>query len=153
MDYGWTRLSPAYIRLESMGKSWRKSKIWQTFQIEQCHSVIWGSRLQLKLKLNCFVLFIAAYISAWMSTSLSYVRRVELLMAVLLWVECFWLSICPILATVTARITRLCRNFFWLSKKPLVAWKDVCLSKSEEDLDSGTLNVGILHWLLDPYRT
>ncbi|CAA3000224.1 Hypothetical predicted protein [Olea europaea subsp. europaea] len=35
------------------------------------------------------------------------------------------------LATIISRIITLCQKFLWGSKKPLVAWKDVCLQKNE----------------------
>lgn len=90
-----------------------------------------------KLKVNHYAPFldkIAAYIHAWTSTSLSYAGRAELVRSVVQGVECFWLSIFPIPAAVTSRIIRLCRNFLWNSKKPLVAWSEVCLPKSEGGL-------------------
>ncbi|XP_022852501.1 uncharacterized protein LOC111374103 [Olea europaea var. sylvestris] len=68
------------------------------------------------------------------SSSLSYAGRAALIRLVSQGVECFWLSTFPIPAAVTMRITRLCRNFLWNSKKPLVAWSEVCLPKSEEGL-------------------
>ncbi|KAL2518694.1 CCHC-type domain-containing protein [Abeliophyllum distichum] len=64
------------------------------------------------------------------ATSLSYAGRAELIRVVLQGVECFWISILPIPAAVIDHITRLYRNFLWGSKKPLVAWRDVCLPKS-----------------------
>ncbi|KAI3463758.1 hypothetical protein Pfo_020421 [Paulownia fortunei] len=72
-----------------------------------------------KLKVNFYAPFIdkiAAYINAWTR------------------VECFWLSIFPIPAAVISRINRLCRAFLWGSKKPLVAWNEICLPKSEGGL-------------------
>ncbi|KAI3451323.1 hypothetical protein Pfo_007988 [Paulownia fortunei] len=86
-----------------------------------------------KLKVMHFALFIdkiATYINAWTSTSLSFAGMTELIQAVLQGIECFWLSIFPIPAAVADRISRLCRNFLWSSKHPLVPWKEVCLPKS-----------------------
>lgn len=51
----------------------------------------------------------------------------------------FLLSIFLILTIVTSRITRLCRTFFWGSKKPLVTWNDICLSISEGGLGFGDI--------------
>ncbi|XP_022852082.1 uncharacterized protein LOC111373749 [Olea europaea var. sylvestris] len=65
---------------------------------------------------------IATYIHAWTIRSVSQ------------GVECFWLSIFPMPTAVSMRITRLCRNFLWNSKKLLVAWSEVCLPKSEGGL-------------------
>ncbi|GFZ21774.1 hypothetical protein Acr_29g0009360 [Actinidia rufa] len=78
-------------------------------------------------------------ISAWAGATLSYAGRTELIRSVLQGVECYWLSILPIPAGVKAKIVQLCRNFLWsgkctTSKKPLVAWRDVNLPKSEGGL-------------------
>ncbi|GFS31042.1 hypothetical protein Acr_00g0015330 [Actinidia rufa] len=78
-------------------------------------------------------------ISVWAGTSLSYTGRTELIKSVLQAVECYWLSILPIPVGVRKKITQLCRNFLWngkatVNKKPLVAWKDVCLPKHEGGL-------------------
>ncbi|GFY91584.1 hypothetical protein Acr_07g0017800 [Actinidia rufa] len=78
-------------------------------------------------------------ISAWAGASLSYAGRTELIKSVLQGVECYWLSILPIPVGVRTKIIHLCRNFLWsgkatINKKPLVAWKDVCLPKHEGGL-------------------
>ncbi|GFZ03718.1 hypothetical protein Acr_16g0003420 [Actinidia rufa] len=77
--------------------------------------------------------------SAWAGANLSYAGRTELVKSVLQGVECFWLSILPILAGVKAKIVQLCRNFLWSGncnshKRPLVAWEEVILPKSEGGL-------------------
>ena len=53
--------------------------------------------------------------------------------------ECFWISILPIPTGVKAKIVQLCRNFLWsrkctMSKRPLVAWKEVTLPKTDGGL-------------------
>ncbi|XP_022897681.1 uncharacterized protein LOC111411376 [Olea europaea var. sylvestris] len=91
-----------------------------------------------KLKISCYASFldkITTYIGAWNCFSLSYVRKVELIRAVLQGVKCFWLFIFPILATIILRIVSHCQKFLWGSKKPLVAWKDLCLPKEKGGLD------------------
>lgn len=73
-----------------------------------------------KLKVSCYAPFldkIATYISSWTCSYLSYAGRAELIRAVLQGVECFWLSLLPIPATIISRIQTLCRNFLWSSKK------------------------------------
>ncbi|GFZ21489.1 similar to CYCLIN D3;2 [Actinidia rufa] len=65
-----------------------------------------------------------------------YAGRTELVKSVLQGVECFWLSIIPIPAGVRSKIIQLCRNFLWSgncnsNKKPLVAWNEVTMPKSE----------------------
>lgn len=90
-----------------------------------------------KLKVSCYAPFldkITTYIGAWNCSSLSYVGKAELIRAVLQGVECFWLSIFPILATIISRIVNHYRKFLWGSKKPLVAWKDLYLPKDEGGL-------------------
>ncbi|GFY83790.1 hypothetical protein Acr_03g0005640 [Actinidia rufa] len=82
---------------------------------------------------------ITNYISAWAGANLSYAGRTELVKLVLQGVECFWLSILPILAGVKAKIVQLCRNFLRSGncnshKRPLVAWEEVTLPKSEGGL-------------------
>ncbi|GFS36470.1 chlorophyll A/B-binding protein 2 [Actinidia rufa] len=69
-------------------------------------------------------------------SSLSYASRSEPIKSVLQGVECFWLHILPIPAGDRDKIISLCRNFLWggkatVSKKPLVAWKEVCKPKQE----------------------
>ncbi|XP_022895208.1 uncharacterized protein LOC111409387 [Olea europaea var. sylvestris] len=103
-----------------------------------------------KLKVSSYAPFlekIAGYIGAWSCASLSYAGKLELIRAVLQGVECFWLSIFPISATIISRIVSLCRNFLWGSKKPLVAWKNLCLPKAEGGLglkDLKTWNLVLL---------
>ncbi|GFZ13830.1 hypothetical protein Acr_24g0000200 [Actinidia rufa] len=82
---------------------------------------------------------ISGYISAWAGANLSYAGRTELVKSVLQGVECFWLSIIPIPAGVRSKIIQLCRNFLWSgncnsNKKPLVAWNEVTMPKSEGGL-------------------
>ena len=82
---------------------------------------------------------ISGYINAWAGVNLSYAGRVELVKSVLQGVECFWLSILPIPAGVRTKIVQLCRSFLWSgrctsTKRPLVAWNEVTLPKSEGGL-------------------
>ncbi|GFS40060.1 hypothetical protein Acr_00g0066450 [Actinidia rufa] len=82
---------------------------------------------------------ISGYISAWAGANLSYAGRTKLVKSVLQGVECFWLSIIPIPAGVRSKIIQLCRNFLWSgncnsNKKPLVAWNEVTMPKSEGGL-------------------
>ncbi|KAL2474712.1 Reverse transcriptase domain-containing protein [Abeliophyllum distichum] len=66
-----------------------------------------------KLKVMFFALFIekiAGYITAWADASLSHAGRAELICSVLQGVECFWLSIFPILSSTICKISRICRD-------------------------------------------
>ena len=74
------------------------------------------------------------YINVWISASLSYAGRTELIGAVLHSVDCFWLSILPFTIVVINQITKLCCLFPWSSNHLLVAWKEICLPKSERGL-------------------
>jgi len=90
---------------------------------------------------------IAASISAWSSCSLSYAGRAEIIRATLQGIECFWLSILPVPASVIDSVTRLCRSFLWQGKQPLVAWSEACLPKGEGGLglrDMKWWNFGLL---------
>ncbi|XP_022857249.1 uncharacterized protein LOC111378309 [Olea europaea var. sylvestris] len=90
-----------------------------------------------KLKVGCYAFFldkITTYIGAWNCSTLSYVGKIELIRAVLQGVECLWLSIFPIPATIISRIVSLYQKFLWGSKKSLVSWKYICLPKEEGGL-------------------
>ena len=94
-----------------------------------------ASRLTME-QFNPLISKISEYISAWAGASLLYAGRSELIKSVLQGVECFWLSILPIPVGVKDKIISQCRNFLrggkaTISKKPLVAWKEVCQPKSE----------------------
>lgn len=73
-------------------------------------------------------------IKSWNVASLSYAGRVELIRAVLQGIGSFWLAILPIPAVVIDKIIRICRQFVWNSKSPLVAWKFICLPMAEGGL-------------------
>ncbi|GFY92706.1 pyruvate decarboxylase-2 [Actinidia rufa] len=97
-----------------------------------------ASRLTIE-QFNPFITKIFEYINAWAGATLSYAGRSELIRSVLQGVECFWLSILPIPVGVREKVIALCRNFLWggravVSKKPLVAWKELCRPKSEGGL-------------------
>ncbi|KAK6122644.1 hypothetical protein DH2020_043620 [Rehmannia glutinosa] len=90
---------------------------------------------------------IAGYINVWANCTLTYARQMELIRSVVQGVECFWLSILPIPSTVIDRITNICRLFLWGERKALVAWKDICLPKTEGGLgfrDVRTWNLALL---------
>lgn len=74
-------------------------------------------------------------LNGWKGTSLSYAGRVELIRSVLQGVQCFWLAIFPLPATVRSIICRLCCRFLWGSKAAPVAWSDICLPKQEGGLN------------------
>lgn len=77
---------------------------------------------------------ISECIKAWAGLSLSYAGRAQLIQAVLQGIQCFWLSIMPIPNAVIQKVVGMCRAYLWQSKFPLVAWREVCLPKSEGGL-------------------
>ena len=91
-------------------------------------------------------------IQAWMGKNLTYAGRLELLRSVLYGMANFWLSIFPIPKSVLSKIISCCRNFLWSgdikkSHSALVAWKDICLPKTEGGLgilDLKTINSSFL---------
>ncbi|KAK6121511.1 hypothetical protein DH2020_044741 [Rehmannia glutinosa] len=90
---------------------------------------------------------VASYINAWANCTLSYVGRTELIRSVVQGMECFWLSILPIPGAIIDKITNLCRLFLWGERKALVAWKNICLPKSEGGLgfrDIKSWNIALL---------
>ena len=79
-------------------------------------------------------------VQAWMGKNLTYAGRLELLHSVLYGVVHFWLSIFPVPSNVITGIVKICRNFLWAgdikkSHSALVAWKNICLPKSEGGLN------------------
>ncbi|XP_057509176.1 uncharacterized protein LOC130791871 [Actinidia eriantha] len=102
------------------------------------------SRLTIE-QFNPLIAKISEYISTWAGASLLYAGRSELIRSMLQGVECFWLSILHILVGVRDKIISLCRNFLCggkttTTKKPLVAWKEICRPKSEGGLGFIDLN-------------
>lgn len=59
-------------------------------------------------------------ITTWLRQTLSYVRKVQLIISVLQGVEYFWLSILPLPQGVIDHIYNICRSFMWTSKHPPV---------------------------------
>ncbi|GFZ12807.1 hypothetical protein Acr_23g0011920 [Actinidia rufa] len=97
-----------------------------------------ASRLSIE-QFNPLISRISEHISSWAGAYLSYAGRSELIRSVLQGVDCFWLSILPIPVGVRQKVIALCRNFLWggkatSSKKPLVAWRDICRPKGEGGL-------------------
>ncbi|XP_057956947.1 uncharacterized protein LOC131150325 [Malania oleifera] len=83
---------------------------------------------------------IANLFSGWPDHTLSYAGKLELINSVIQGVECFLLAIFPIPNNVLEHVVKLCRMFLWGGrKKPLVAWREVCLPKSEGGL--GVFNI------------
>ena len=81
-----------------------------TFPFKYLGIPVAASRLSI-VQFSPFIDKIPGYIIAWAGASLSYAGRTELIKSVLQGVECFWLSILPILEAVRTKITQLCRNF------------------------------------------
>jgi hypothetical protein len=78
-------------------------------------------------------------IQGWIGKHLTYVGRLELTRSVLFGKVQFWLNIFPLPDVVMRNIISICRNFLWTgdihrSTSALVAWKSICLPKSEGGL-------------------
>ncbi|XP_057478807.1 uncharacterized protein LOC130766129 [Actinidia eriantha] len=109
-----------------------------TFPFRYLGIPVAASKLTIE-QFNPLISRISEYISAWAGAILSYAGRSELIRSVLQGVQCFWLSILPIPMGVRDKVIALYRNFLWggkttSSKKPLVAWKDICCPKQEGGL-------------------
>ncbi|XP_057969579.1 uncharacterized protein LOC131158739 [Malania oleifera] len=78
---------------------------------------------------------ISSLLNGWPSHTISYAGRLELINSVIQGVECVWLAIFPIPKAVVDHIVRLCKTFLWCGRrKPIVVWREVCLSKNEGGL-------------------
>lgn len=73
-------------------------------------------------------------VNAWPRHTLSYAGKLELIRSVLQGVECFLLSILPLPVNIIDRIYGICRNFFWSSKHPPIAWNIVWKPKEDRGL-------------------
>lgn len=94
---------------------------------------------------------ISSCVNAWKGSTLSYAGRLELMRSVLQGIQCFWLTVFPLPATVREQINRICRSFLWNSKVAPVAWCDVCLPREEGGLNIRDLkawNLSLLAKLL-----
>lgn len=63
-----------------------------------------------------------------------FAGRLELIAAVVQGIEGFWLHAFPMPKTVLEKINKLCRDFLWAGGHAKVAWKDICMPKSEGGL-------------------
>ncbi|XP_057958526.1 uncharacterized protein LOC131151289 [Malania oleifera] len=78
---------------------------------------------------------IANLFKSWPKNTLSYAGKLEIINSIIQGIECLWLAIFPIPNNVLEHIVKLCRAFFWGGRrKPLVAWKEVCIPKDEGGL-------------------
>ncbi|XP_022856113.1 uncharacterized protein LOC111377272 [Olea europaea var. sylvestris] len=80
------------------------------------------------------------------TSSLSYTETELFVRAILQGVECFWLSISSIPATVSSKIINMCQSFLWGSKKPLVALNQICLPKHEGGHGFRNIKSWMLHY-------
>ncbi|GAB2272395.1 hypothetical protein Dimus_038974 [Dionaea muscipula] len=79
---------------------------------------------------------ISGYINGWLSKTLSYAGKIELIKSVIQGIDCFWLSLLPIPIFVLDRIISLCRKFLFgnFANFPPVAWESICAPKYEGGL-------------------
>lgn len=64
-------------------------------------------------------------------TTLSYVRKVQLIVSLLQKVEYHWMFILPLLCGIIEHIYSICRSFMWTIKHPSIVWIEMCKSKEE----------------------
>ncbi|XP_019258261.1 PREDICTED: uncharacterized protein LOC109236524 [Nicotiana attenuata] len=74
-------------------------------------------------------------ITSWTAKNISYAGRLQLVQSVLFGVQAFWAQIFILPAKVTKLVEGLCRSYVWsganeITKRALVAWDKVCLSKA-----------------------
>ncbi|XP_057972657.1 uncharacterized protein LOC131160790 [Malania oleifera] len=85
---------------------------------------------------------IAGMFKGWPCHTLSYAGKLEIINSIIQGVECFWLAIFPFPLNVLNQIVKLYRVFLWGGRrKPLVAWREICLSKTEGGLGVFDLNI------------
>ncbi|KAL0355913.1 UNVERIFIED_CONTAM: hypothetical protein Sradi_4038200 [Sesamum radiatum] len=77
---------------------------------------------------------IASCIGKWTAKSLSFAGQLKLIHLVMQGVECFWLQVFPLPATVTEKIHQLCRVFLWNFKRSPVAWEEIFHLKEDGGL-------------------
>ncbi|KAJ0463265.1 putative reverse transcriptase zinc-binding domain-containing protein [Helianthus annuus] len=75
----------------------------------------------------------------WMTKSLSFAGRLQLIKSVMSAMHIYWVSVFMLPARIVKDIEKRMRNFLWSGgskqvSKPKVAWKTVCLPKSEGGL-------------------
>ncbi|KAK6128250.1 hypothetical protein DH2020_038009 [Rehmannia glutinosa] len=87
---------------------------------------------------------IAGYINAWANCTLTYAGRMELIRSVVQGVECFWLSILPILSTVIDRKRTFVVFSFGASARHWLLGKTFVSPRLKEELASGTSKLGTL---------
>lgn len=84
---------------------------------------------------NYSILIIVWKLTFYPKHTLSYPGKLELVKIVLQGVECFYLSILPILDCVIDKLYDTCRSFIWSTKHPAISWATICLSKEEGDYE------------------
>ncbi|KAL9667139.1 hypothetical protein QQ045_001488 [Rhodiola kirilowii] len=77
-------------------------------------------------------------IQSWAATCLSYVGRLVLVKHVLSMISSYWMRVLPLPKVVLKKLNTICRSYLWAglpsSKKSLIAWITVCLSKDHGGL-------------------
>ncbi|XP_021979653.1 uncharacterized protein LOC110875758 [Helianthus annuus] len=94
------------------------------------------------LKSDCKVLVekISKRLLDWKTKFLSFAGRLQLVNSVLAAMYSYWAAVFSLPASIIKNIERIMKDFLWHqgslgSNKAKVAWKDVCLPKSEGGLD------------------
>lgn len=79
-------------------------------------------------------------ISTWPEHTLFYAGKAQLISSIFQGVECYWMSILPLLNEVVVRIYNICRSFMWIIKNLPIAWTEICRPKVEGGLGLRDLN-------------
>ncbi|XP_020249670.1 uncharacterized protein LOC109827119 [Asparagus officinalis] len=73
-------------------------------------------------------------IEGWMTTSLSFARRLELLKSILYSTSAYWYLVFKFPQSIVKSLESIFANFLWVGKLHAINWNDVCLPKKEGGL-------------------
>lgn len=74
---------------------------------------------------------VRAVIASWKTKSLSYVGKLELLKTGVQGILGFWFDMLFVPMGIIDEVVAICRKFLWNSKKPPIAWTEICKPKEE----------------------
>lgn len=82
-------------------------------------------------------------VECWRNKVLSYAGRIQLIASVLASMQLYWASVYMLPTTVIHDIERIFKRFLWNASesakgKARIAWKNVCMPKSQGELEKET---------------
>lgn len=83
---------------------------------------------------------IVVCINRWSNKYFSLAHRMELVRLVLQGVECYWIQMIPLAATIMDRINHMIHRFLWNRNMNPVAWSKTCLPRHEGGLGARDLS-------------